>query len=62
MTRLEEVVPLHLKEADEFVANYHRHNNPTVGCKFALGAAKDGKLVAGAIAGRSAAALTTARR
>ena len=47
-----EAVPLHLKEANEFVAKYHRHNNPTVGGKFALGAARDGKLVGVAVAGR----------
>src|SRR5947209_7121600 len=47
-----EAVPLHLREANEFVAKFHRHNTPTVGCKFALGAAQDGKLVGVAIAGR----------
>lgn len=47
-----EAVPLHLREANEFVAQHHRHNNPTVGCKFAIGAAQDGKLVGVAIAGR----------
>ncbi len=47
-----EAVPLHLREANEFVARHHRHNKPTVGCKFALGAAVDGILVGVAIAGR----------
>jgi hypothetical protein len=47
-----EAVPLHLREANEFVARHHRHNLPTVGGKFALGAALDGKLVGVAIAGR----------
>lgn len=47
-----EAVPLHLREANAFVAKYHRHNLPTVGCKFALGAAHNGKLVGVAIAGR----------
>jgi len=50
-----EAVPLHLKEANQFVAKYHRHNLPTTGCKFALGAAQDGKLVGVAIAGRPVA-------
>jgi len=50
-----EAVPLHLREANEFVANYHRHNLPTVGGKFAVGAAVDGKLVGVAIAGRPVA-------
>jgi hypothetical protein len=47
-----EAVSLHLREANEFVANHHRHSLPSVGCKFALGAAQDGKLVGVAIAGR----------
>ena len=50
-----EAVPLHLREANEFVAKYHRHNLPTVGGKFAVGAALDGKLVGVAIAGRPVA-------
>jgi hypothetical protein len=50
-----EVVPLHLREANEFVAEHHRHNLPTVGCKFAIGAFHDGKLVGVAIAGRPVA-------
>jgi hypothetical protein len=47
-----EAVPLHLKEANQFVARHHRHNLPTTGCKVAIGAAQDGKLVGVAIAGR----------
>jgi hypothetical protein len=47
-----EAVPLHLREANQFVAEYHRHSLPTVGGKFAVGAAVDGKLVGVAIAGR----------
>ena len=50
-----EAVPLHLREANEFVAKFHRHNLPTVGGKFAVGAAVDGKLVGVAIAGRPVA-------
>jgi hypothetical protein len=49
-----EAVPLHLREANEFVARHHRHNLPTVGGKFAFGAL-DGKLVGVAIAGRPVA-------
>jgi hypothetical protein len=46
-------VPLHLKEANRFVADHHRHNLPTVGGKFAVGVVDDeGKLVGVAIAGR----------
>jgi hypothetical protein len=50
-----EALPLHLREANEFVAKYHRHNLPTMGGKFAVGAAVDGKLVGVAIAGRPVA-------
>src|SRR5438874_9538008 len=50
-----EAVPINLREANVFVAKYHRHNLPTVGGKFALGAAVDGKLVGVAIAGRPVA-------
>ena len=48
-------VPPHLREANEFVAKYHRHNLPTVGGKFAVGASVDGKLVGVAIAVRPVA-------
>jgi hypothetical protein len=49
-------VPLHLRDANEFVARHHRHNLPTVGGKFAVGAADDdGKLVGVAVAGRPVA-------
>jgi hypothetical protein len=50
-----EAVPLHLREANEFVAQHHRHNLPVTGCKFAVGAALDRKLVGVAIAGRPVA-------
>jgi hypothetical protein len=50
-----EAVPLHIKEANAFVAEHHRHSLPTVGGKFALGVSVDGKLVGVAIAGRPVA-------
>lgn len=50
-----EAVPLHIREANEFVAQHHRHSLPTVGGKFAVGAAVGGKLVGVAIAGRPVA-------
>jgi hypothetical protein len=40
-----EAVPLHLREANSFVAPHRRHNLPTVGSKFAVGAAQGGKLI-----------------
>jgi hypothetical protein len=50
-----EAVPLHLREANEFVAQHHRHSLPTVGGKFAIGVQVDGKLVGVALAGRPVA-------
>jgi hypothetical protein len=50
-----EAVPLHLREANEFVAKYHWHNLPVTGCKFAIGCQVEGKLVGVAIAGRPVA-------
>jgi hypothetical protein len=50
-----EATPLHIREANEFVANYHRHSLPTVGGKFAVGVTLDGKLVGVVIAGRPVA-------
>jgi len=51
------VIPLTLKEANEFVRNHHRHNLPAQGGRFAIGAVKNGKLVGVAIAGRPVARL-----
>jgi len=46
------VVPMNLKEANEFVANFHRHNKPVQGAKFAIGASDGEHLVGVAIVGR----------
>lgn len=46
------IVPITLKEANEFVTSYHRHHRPTVGCKFAIGLQNNGDLVGVAICGR----------
>ena len=44
--------PIHLKEANNFVKLYHRHNLPTVGGKFAVKCV-NGDIVCGvAICGR----------
>ncbi len=49
-------VPLHLREANQFVAEHHRHSLPTVGGKFALGVADGGGALVGvAVAGRPVA-------
>ncbi|MCX6763333.1 MAG: hypothetical protein NTZ97_01180 [Candidatus Moranbacteria bacterium] len=49
--------PLTLKEANQFVLKYHRHNSSTTGCKFAIGVLDKNKLVGVAIAGRPVARL-----
>jgi len=46
------VVPLNLKEANEFVSNFHRHNKPVQGAKFAIGASDGDQLAGVAIVGR----------
>jgi hypothetical protein len=46
---------LHIREANEFIAKYHLHSLPTVGGKWAIGAAVDGKLVGVALVGRPVA-------
>ena len=32
-----DIVPMTLREANAFVAQYHRHHGPTVGHKFSIG-------------------------
>lgn len=39
------VVPMSLSEANEFVANFHRHNKPVQGAKFAIGASYGKSLI-----------------
>ena len=51
-----QVTPVTLREANEFVLNFHRHNKPTQGGKFAIGAVNDGDLVGVAIVGRPVSA------
>ena len=41
-----------IAEANEFVANFHRHNKPVQGAKFAIGASDGDRLVGVAIVGR----------
>ena len=49
------LVPIAIGEANEFVANYHRHNKPVQGAKFAIGASHGDRLVGVAIVGRPVA-------
>ena len=48
-------VPISLREAREFVGNFHRHNKPPQGGKFAIGASYDDRLVGVAIVGNPVA-------
>ncbi|HMB37397.1 MAG TPA: XF1762 family protein [Methylomirabilota bacterium] len=48
-------VPLTLREANAYVARFHRHHGPSRGCRFCLGAAKDGTIIGVAIVGRPVA-------
>lgn len=47
--------PVTLKEANCFVKEYHRHNLPTVGCKFAISCYNNEKVCGVAICGRPTA-------
>lgn len=47
-----EVTPITLKEANQFVLQYHRHHKPSTGHKFSIGVCEDGELVGVAICGR----------
>lgn len=52
------VIPITLRRANDFVANFHRHSGRTVrnGGKFAIGAETDGELVGVAIVGNPVSA------
>ena len=48
--------PISLREANSFVGNFHRHNKPTQGGKFAIGALYNDEIVGVAIVGRPVSA------
>ncbi|MBQ2256438.1 MAG: hypothetical protein II330_06205 [Clostridia bacterium] len=50
-----EIRPIHLAPAKEFVKQYHRHNIPPQGGKFAVSCWKDDRMVGVAICGRPTA-------
>ena len=50
-------MPISLREANEFVANFHRHNKPTQGGKFSIGALFNNEIVGVAIVGRPVSAI-----
>lgn len=47
-----EIRPITLKNANEFINQYHRHHGGVVGCKFAVGLFDDDKMVGCAVCGR----------
>ena len=50
-----QMIPLSIKDANLFVQNFHRHNKPVHGAKFAVGASYKDALVGVAIVGRPVA-------
>ena len=46
------VIPLTLKEANDFVKENHRHHDTCTGCRFAIGLIENNKLIGVAICGR----------
>lgn len=52
------IVPTTLREANELVAQWHRHHVPVVGHRWSIGVASEGKLVGAAICGRPTARMT----
>jgi len=55
------IVPVELKEANEFIGKLHRHHKPVQGHRFSIGVQKDGVLVGVATIGRPVARLTSAK-
>ena len=52
------IVPVELKEANNFIESLHRHHKPVQGHRFSIGVEKEGKLVGVACIGRPVARLT----
>jgi hypothetical protein len=50
-----EIIPITKKIADNFIQNYHRHNKPVIGFKFAIGLRHNEQLIGVGIAGRPVA-------
>ena len=55
------IVPLELKEANEFIAKLHRHHKPVQGHRFSIGVKQNNELVGVATIGRPVARLTNAK-
>lgn len=50
-----QIRPIHLKAANEYIKQFHRHNLPTVGGKFAVAVYDDDRLCGVAVCGRPTA-------
>lgn len=50
-----QIIPLNLRDANKFVAQFHRHNKKVQGAKFAIGLQEGDELIGVAIAGRPVA-------
>ena len=48
----DEIIPISLKQANEYVTLHHRHHKKVVGCKFCIGLMANNQLVGVAICGR----------
>lgn len=46
------IVPISLKQANEYVTQHHRHHKAVRGCKFCIGLEIEGQIVGVAICGR----------
>ncbi len=47
-----EIIPITLRQANDFVTQYHRHHKASKGHKFSIGVSDNGKLVGVCICGR----------
>lgn len=50
-----DAVPMTVREANEFIASFHRHNKPVTGARFAIGCTDGNGLVGVAVVGRPVA-------
>ncbi len=49
------IIPIPLREANQFILSFHRHSKPVTGARFCIGASFQDKLVGVAIVGRPVA-------
>lgn len=52
------LIPVTLRQANDFVKAHHRHHGPVTGWKFGVGLEEEGKLIGVAIAGRPVSRMT----